>query len=96
MKTASDILELPADEVPVPAPSPAAAAGLRYGAHVVWQALLLNPEVHQWRDGADHAECHAVQRVALHEQGANVPACPPSKPMRQTGPVEERRIFGSS
>ncbi len=39
-------------------------------------------------------------RLALADDWALLaqwkPSCPPSEPMRQTGPVEERRVSGSS
>ncbi len=48
--------------------------GGRHGADVARQASFPDPQVNQVRDGADHPDGVPVQRVALHEQGADVPA----------------------
>ncbi len=49
-------------------------AGLQGAAQVIGQGADIDPQVHQRRDGADRPEGVPVERVALHERGADLPA----------------------
>jgi NADPH-dependent curcumin reductase len=78
--------DLRLEEAPVPEPG---------DGQVLLRIVLLSLDPYmrlRMGEGRSYAPPVGIGEVMV---GATV-ACPPSEPMRQTGPVEERRISGSS